>query len=126
MRTAKISIAVIFALIIAVALYLFLGSYSSGFRAGTLVKLSKKGFVFKTYEGELNMGMYVSEQAAASAPTMVWDFSVEDNPELISKMEAAMLTGRRIKLKYNEKFFRIFWIGDSKYIVYDLEELSKK
>ncbi|MBY0424548.1 MAG: hypothetical protein K2Q22_02835 [Cytophagales bacterium] len=125
MQIVKTSLAITAVLIIGFVTYAFWGSYSSGLRAGTLVKLSKKGFVFKTYEGQLNMGMYVSEQAAASGATMVWDFSVENNPELIKKMEDAMLTGRRIKLKYNEKFFKLFWLGDTKYIVYELEEVPK-
>lgn len=126
MKTFKITIIVVLISILGIGSYAFFGSYSSGFRAGTLVKLSNKGFAFKTHEGQLNMGMYVSDQAAASAPTMVWDFSVENNPTLITKMEDAMLTGRRIKLKYNEKFFKLFWLGDTKYIVYDLEEMPKK
>ena len=126
MKIVKIVIASIVVIVLSISGYAFFGSYSSGFRAGTLVKLSNKGFVFKTHEGQLNMGMYVSDQAAASAPTMVWDFSVENNQALIAKMEDAMLTGRRIKLKYNEKFFKLFWMGDTKYIVYDLEEMPKK
>ena len=31
-------------------------TYSDGKRAGLLVKFSKKGFVLKTYEGDLNLG----------------------------------------------------------------------
>lgn len=33
-----------------------LWTYSEGTRAGQLIKFSEKGVVFKTYEGELNMG----------------------------------------------------------------------
>jgi hypothetical protein len=31
-------------------------TYSDGNRAGILIKFSKKGYIFKTHEGELNLG----------------------------------------------------------------------
>jgi hypothetical protein len=31
------------------------GTYSEGIRSGMIVKISKKGWVFKTYEGQLNL-----------------------------------------------------------------------
>jgi hypothetical protein len=33
-------------------------TYSEGNRAGVVVKFSKKGYLLKTYEGELNMGVW--------------------------------------------------------------------
>ena len=51
----KILIAVAVVIVLFLAFFMF-GSYSDGYRAGTVTKLSKKGFIIKTYEGELNTG----------------------------------------------------------------------
>src|SRR5512136_260842 len=47
-------------------------SYSEGERAGILQKFSRRGWVFKTYEGELAMSI-----VPGVTPT-IWDFSVRD------------------------------------------------
>lgn len=127
MRKVKIIIIIIVLLGLGVLAYMLFGSYSEGERAGTLVKLSKKGYVFKTWEGELNTFMYVSDQAAASAAVNnLWTFSVQDkDQEAIKIMQDAMLNGHRIKLYYKEKYFKLPWNGDTKYFVYKAEVVKK-
>jgi hypothetical protein len=34
--------------------FLYWGTFSTGVRAGIVIKVSEKGFLFKTYEGQLN------------------------------------------------------------------------
>ena len=34
-------------------------TFSEGSRNGTVIKLSSKGMMFKTYEGQLNVGAYI-------------------------------------------------------------------
>ena len=124
-------------IILTLVVLLFVGSavfylfatlnYSEGARAGTLVKLSKKGFIFKTWEGELNSYMYVGDQAAASAASIsLFTFSVlkQDEQSLIA-MEKAMLNGYRIKLYYKERYFKLPWNGDTKYFIYKAELIVK-
>ncbi|NRB64626.1 MAG: hypothetical protein HRU40_16620, partial [Saprospiraceae bacterium] len=53
-------------------------TYSNGQRAGTLIKISRKGVVFKTYEGQLNLGG-VSMDAEAGLSGNIWEFSVQKN-----------------------------------------------
>lgn len=66
MKTVKILIAlVVLAALAGGAFYLF-GSYSDGNRAGTVIKLSRKGLLFRTYEGELNLGLVLGDQSGAS------------------------------------------------------------
>jgi hypothetical protein len=127
MGKVKIVLIIIVLLGLGVLAYLLFGSYSEGERAGTLVKLSKKGYVFKTWEGELNTFMYVSDQAAASAAVSnLWNFSVQDkDQDAIKLMQDAMLNGHRIKLYYKEKYFKFPWNGDSKYFVYKAEVVKK-
>jgi len=82
--------------IVAIGLYTVaaLGwSYSDGERAGVLQKLSRKGWICKTYEGEL--ALYV---VPGVAPT-IWEFTVRD-PAVVEQLNATL--GRRVSLHYQE------------------------
>ena len=68
-------------------------SYSDGERAGILQKFSRKGWVCKTYEGELAMSV-----VPGVAPT-IWEFSVRDD-RVVPRLSAAI--GRRVVLHYAE------------------------
>ncbi len=79
------------------ALYLWAAlswTYSTGERAGWVQKLSKKGWICKTWEGELAM---VSMPGAAQEKFLftVWDEAVA------RQVNAAM--GKRVSLHYDEK-----------------------
>ncbi|MDB5255980.1 MAG: hypothetical protein JWM14_675 [Chitinophagaceae bacterium] len=114
-------------IVLAVLLYVTFGHYGEGAIAGTLVKLTKKGILFNTYEGKLNTQMYVGDGTAASGVGLnLWDFTVTKDDSLIAKLETAMLNGHRVKLDYKQRFFTLPWIGDTKYIVYGAEVLDKK
>jgi hypothetical protein len=68
-------------------------SYSEGERAGVLQKFSKRGWVCKTYEGEL--AMYV---VGGIAP-QIWSFSVRDEG-VVQQLHAAV--GQQVRLRYAE------------------------
>lgn len=68
-------------------------TYSDGDRSGILQKFSRKGWICKTYEGELAMSY-----AAGLAPT-IWDFSVRDEA-VAAKVNEAL--GKRVVLHYSE------------------------
>ena len=68
-------------------------SYSDGYRAGILQKFSKKGWVCKTWEGELAQSV-----VTGVAPT-IWTFSSRDE-ESIRALSAAV--GKRVRLHYQE------------------------
>jgi hypothetical protein len=68
-------------------------AYSDGDRAGVLLKFSKKGWVCKTYEGQL--ALYV---VGGVAPQL-WDFSTRD-AALAAKLSQAV--GQEIQLHYRE------------------------
>lgn len=114
-------------IVLTVLLYVTFGHYGEGSIAGTLVKLTKKGILFNTYEGKLNTQMYVGDGTAASGVGLnLWDFTVVKDDSLIAKLETAMLNGHRVKLDYKQRFFTLPWVGDTKYIVYGAEVLDKK
>ncbi len=88
-------------------------TYSDGNRAGRLIKFSHKGYVFKTYEGELNLGGINTTNGGVMINNM-WQFSVGDKSvaDSLSKLE-----GRDVTLHYKEKLNALSWRGDSRYIV---------
>ena len=71
----------------------FAFSYSEGERAGILQKFSRKGWLCKTYEGELAMSI-----VPGVTPT-IWEFSVRDD-EVVPRLSAAI--GKRVVLHYDE------------------------
>lgn len=68
-------------------------AYSAGDRAGVLLKFSKKGWICKTYEGQL--ALYV---VGGVAPQL-WDFSTRD-AALAAKLSQAV--GQEIQIHYEE------------------------
>jgi hypothetical protein len=121
MKTFKIFfVLAVLAVLAGLGYYLF-GSYSDGNRAGTVMKLSRKGLLFKTYEGELNLGMVLNDNSGASVSN-VWEFSVPaSNQEALDKLDTALARGHRAKLHYREMFTKVPWRGDTKYLVYKVE-----
>ena len=109
----------IFLLIVSGVLYILTGwSYSDGERAGTLSKFSRRGFIFKTYEGVLNVGGFSGE--TGSLTPQFFDFSVKDD-EIAKKITEAVRTGQRVTLHYEEKILKLPWNGDTKYYITDVE-----
>jgi hypothetical protein len=122
-KKAKVILILFLLVVFSVGAYIMFGSYSSGYRAGTIIKLSHKGVAFKTYEGQLNLGMVLSDDPGGAAVSNIWDFSVPaSRKETVTKLENAMLSGQRVKVHYEEKFLKLPWRGDTKYMVTDVEE----
>ena len=90
-------------------------AYSEGDRAGVVSKLSKKGYIFKTHEGELNVG---AQGQVGNMVSNLWQFTVESGNEKLSKdIEDAMTTGKRVKLHYEQRYMKFSWMGDTEYFV---------
>jgi hypothetical protein len=110
--------------IVALFCFSYWGTYSEGIRSGMVVKISKKGWVFKTYEGQLNLQTF----GANKSPNIVsesFEFSVEaDKAGVIKLLEEASLSGERVSLKYEERLAKFFWRGDTKYFVTEVERLK--
>lgn len=101
---------------IIVLLALF-ANYSTGTRAGTIIKMSKKGYVIKTNEGQLNTGE-ISDG--------IWEFSVRSaETEVLLDLQEALRGGYRVELHYNEKYVKIPFIGDTKYFVTKVDRTER-
>ncbi|MEZ4885660.1 MAG: hypothetical protein R3E32_13085 [Chitinophagales bacterium] len=94
-------------------------TYSEGTRAGYLIKISKKGFIFKTYEGQLNLGGVGSAgDVTAIVGNDIWEFSVNDDA-VYKKLQE--FEGKRVSLNYKEKMNAFSWQGDTNYFITDVE-----
>ena len=84
-------------------------SYSEGERVGIVQKLSRKGYVCKTSEGEL--ALYV---ISGMAP-QIWPFTVRD-AEVARRVDAML--GERVRLHYTEHIgIPSSCFGDTRYYV---------
>jgi hypothetical protein len=112
---------IVLSVLLGLGYYVF-GNYSDGYRAGTVIKMSHKGLIFKTFEGELNLGMGIHDGSSSVAISNVWSFSVNaKDTACLAGLDAAMVSGKRAKLHYREKFVSVPWRGDTKYQVYKIE-----
>jgi hypothetical protein len=101
-------------------LFAYKASYSEGNRTGRLMKFSKKGYFFKTYEGTLDLANISRNQNGVIAST--WDFSViAESDEVAQQIDKAMTENKYVKLHYEEKYFQFSWRGDTKYFVTKVE-----
>src|SRR6187399_2708382 len=80
-------------------------TYSEGNRSGVLQKFSKKGNVFKTYEGELIMSS-IASTANVTLASEKFFFSVK-NDSLAESM--FNLEGKRVTLHYEQKRKHLPW-----------------
>ncbi len=92
--------------------------YSSGERAGYVQKLSEKGYVCKTYEGELILVSMPGTQAEK------FTFTVRDK-NIAKKINETV--GKRVRLVYEEhKGIPTSCFGETGYFVHDVQLLDKQ
>ena len=115
--------AIIVFLFLSFTAYAVFGNYSSGYRVGNVIKLSNKGYVLKTWEGQLDQG-YLTRESDEGVATRIWYFSVGRGEEDVrSGIDQAIVEGKRVKLYYREKFMHVPFMGDTKYFIYKVEQV---
>jgi len=110
----KFLVKIIIGAVLLLALYfvaVYYLTFSEGFRAGELVKISHKGIIFKTWEGKLSQG--ISEE-------LQFEFSIEEHEKQVIE-DLKNLQGQKVKLTYKERFGTFPWLGDTKYYVTKVE-----
>jgi hypothetical protein len=112
-------------LIAAIVVFLTYVNYSEGTRAGFVIKVSKKGVVFKTWEGQLNLQSFGAANLNNSF-SEVFDFSIpKGDTALYRLLQDVSLTGERINMHYTEKLIKLPWNGDTKYFITKIDRLDK-
>jgi len=94
-------------------------SYREVSRTGVVVKVSKKGYLIKTYEGTLNLGS-ISSGEGIVMPTKIWDFSIQKNDTSVFN-KITRTQGKDVRLYYQEVVKTFFWQGDTRYYVNKIE-----
>ena len=118
-RKLFIGLLVIGLLIVAATFLSTQMAYSEGDRAGVVSKLSKKGYVFKTHEGELNVG---AQGQVGNMSNNLWQFTIAGGNDKLNKdIEDAMTSGKRVKLHYEQRYLKFSWMGDTEYFVTSVE-----
>jgi hypothetical protein len=108
---AGVSVLIVFIIYIC---FIYFVTFSEGYRAGELIKISKRGLMFKTWEGRLSQGVSEEQQ---------FNFSVQkSDKEVLEKLKE--FQGKRVKVTYIERFGTFFWLGDTKYYVKEVEMLK--
>ena len=92
-------------------------SYSSGERAGFMQKLSRKGWLCKTWEGELSL-----QNLPGSSPE-VFAFTVRD--DAVAKRIQA-LEGQKVSVTYDQhKGVPTSCFGETEYFVTDIRKVER-
>ena len=105
--------------------------YSDGVRVGVINKSSKKGYVWKTYEGQMALEGIVSTGETVGAN--VWHFSIdkkarhgENVEELTTRLNQFLESGTKVKIKYIEAGCPWPTRGETSYYIQGVEHATKK
>lgn len=106
--------------------FLYYATYSEGVRAGTVIKLSRKGVIFKTWEGQLNIRSFGALNSDNNL-SETFEFSIEsDQEQIIQSLQEVSLSGERVNLHYIERYRTLPWRGSTKYFVTQVERVQQK
>jgi len=100
-------------------------NYSNGERRGTVVKLSEKGLIYKSWEGELLIGGVKQRsdgKGGSNAVLNVLAFNVQDR-EVLKQIEGALESGEEVKVKYKQWFLSPITI-ESNYVITGVQVLQ--
>jgi hypothetical protein len=125
-KTITVSLSVLLLAGLGYLSFIYFGVYSEGVRAGTIIKLSKKGVMFKTWEGQLNIRSFGAVNSKNEL-SEVFEFSIEsDQVQLIKTLQEVSLSGERVNLHYIERYRSLPWRGSTKYFVTKVERTNRK
>jgi prepilin-type N-terminal cleavage/methylation domain-containing protein len=92
-------------------------NYSNGARVGVVTKLSQKGVIWKSWEGEMLMAL-----PASTGTVQPEKFEFNVSPEAVDKVTAAMKSGHRIELVYRQWWSPPMKI-DHDYVIVDVKDI---
>lgn len=112
-------------LLVAIAAFLYWGTYEEGVMAGKIIRISQKGVIFKTYEAKLGLESFGALRGT-SPIAETFDFSVEpSNHELVKELEQVALSGERVNIHFKKRYIRVPWRGSTKYFATRVERLQR-
>jgi len=125
MKIIKRILILAFIVFLAICAFSYWGTYEEGVMAGKILRISKKGVVFKTYEGKLSLESFGALKSV-SPIAETFDFSVENNKkEVIKQLEEVALSGERINLHFVKRYMTFPWRGNTKYFAVQIERTKQ-
>ena len=97
--------------------WFFYNSISDGTRTVYLVKISHRGNIFKTYEGEALVSIGANPQTSITTDKFIYSVTSRSLYDSLTRYE-----GQKMTLKYKQYRRTLPWRGDSEYIVYGFEK----
>lgn len=97
--------------------------YSDGDRTGVVVKISKNGLIWKTWEGQMNLGSISTDGNGVHVPS-TFLFSVTDDA-VVKQIQAAAKNASRITLHYDQPLVLPFSKGKSGYLITSTDYTNK-
>jgi hypothetical protein len=120
-NTTKKVLLILTLILVGIFAFFYWGKYESGIMAGKVLRISQKGFIFKTYEGKLNLETFGALKGASPIAES-FDFSVESgDTTVINQLEQVSLSGERVNLYFIKRYMTFPWRGESKYFVTQVE-----
>ena len=105
--------------------------HSEGQKDGFVNKISEKGLIWKTKEGQLSLGRRT--RTGDYTVTGVWNFSIdgsakhgENVDELYSQIRKEMEDGQRVMITYKKQLATWPWRAGTTYLVQSVESLETK
>ena len=105
--------------------------YSSGERTGMINKISKKGLVWKTYEGQ--MALEGISSTGGSVGANLWDFSIDgqarhgENAErIVQDIKRYMQSGQKVRVIYVEPVTTWPWRSKTDYLVQSVDSVGSR
>ena len=90
--------------------------YSEGQRTGTIYKLSRKGVIWKTWEGEMSLGL-VASNSNGQLINRIFHFSISDDALAEELLEID--SDQIVTLKYRQYLMRGYKYGSTQYDIVD-------
>jgi len=116
----RVLLAMLVVLLLVVAFW-YWGVYERGVMAGKVLRISEKGYMFKTYEGKLDLETFGALKGTSPIAS-TFDFSVESKEkEVIRMLESVALSGERVNLHFKKRYMKFPWRGETKYFITEVE-----
>ena len=94
--------------------FLHNASYIEFVRSGELIKVSHKGILFKTWEGEISQGI---------SGAQIFSFSVLDSEKnVITDLKS--MEGQYVQVSYKERYKTFPWWGDTRYFITSVKKVN--
>jgi hypothetical protein len=114
-RNFRTFLFIIFLVLAFCVYWFFFNSYSKGERTGVLIKISHKGNVFKTNEGE----MWLSCRQMTNPEKFYFSVKSDSIASLLKNLQ-----DQCVQLSYTQYRGVLPWRGDTKYIVTDVIKIQ--